>query len=43
MELTNEQMVFLADLRKGTCRADAALDAKHNWDITSGSSGALEQ
>ncbi|MEJ0017293.1 MAG: hypothetical protein WDN25_12130 [Acetobacteraceae bacterium] len=27
MELTNEQLAFLADLRKGTCRADAGLDA----------------
>jgi hypothetical protein len=27
MELTNEQMTFLADLRKGVCRAAAALDA----------------
>jgi len=27
MELTNEQMAFLADLRNGTCRAEAALDA----------------
>jgi hypothetical protein len=27
MELTGAQVVFLADLRKGTCRADAAQDA----------------
>ena len=27
MELTREQLAFLADLRKGTCRATAAQDA----------------
>ena len=27
MELTLEQLAFLADLRKGTCRATAAQDA----------------
>jgi hypothetical protein len=27
MDLTREQMTFLADLRKGTCRATAAQDA----------------
>ncbi len=27
MELTSEQLAFLADLRKGACRAVAALDA----------------
>jgi hypothetical protein len=27
MDLTREQMTFLADLRKGTCRAVAAQDA----------------
>jgi len=28
MELTSEQVAFLADLRKGACRAAAALDAR---------------
>jgi len=27
MDLTREQMIFLTDLRKGTCRATAAQDA----------------
>jgi hypothetical protein len=27
MELTSEQLAFLVDLRKGACRAAAALDA----------------
>ena len=27
MDLTQEQLAFLADLRKGTCRATAAQDA----------------
>lgn len=27
MDLTREQLAFLADLRKGTCRATAAQDA----------------